>query len=118
MTEFHDMPRTQDCAKTLAACLRSDRRLLGERRLSNPSRISAGQSGAPVGGQIFKERLLEKAAGQDGLKTEVAMHSRSSIGRIVKVVAEVYKVMIPSITWPQQGIMQITSPGGYAMYTG
>lgn len=70
-----------------------------------------------MGDPTFRERLLKRAARQDGIKT-VAVHGRPSIGRIVKATAKAYKVTIASITQPQQGIKQANRPRKYAMYIG
>jgi len=71
-----------------------------------------------IGAPAFRERLLEKAARQDSIKTEVAVRGRPSIGQIVKATAKAYKVTVTSITQPQQGIQHANKPRKYAMYLG
>jgi hypothetical protein len=79
---------------------------------------SKGHLASVIGDPIFRERLLEKAARQDGFETEVAVHGRPAIGQIVKATAKAYKVTVASITQPQQGIKQANRPRKYAMYIG
>lgn len=79
---------------------------------------SKGHLASVIGDQLFRERLLKRAARQDGIKTEVAVRGRPSIGRIVKATAKAYKVPVASVTQPQQGIKQANRPRKYAMYIG
>jgi len=79
---------------------------------------SKGHLAAVMGDPTFRERLLEKAARQDGIKTAVAVRGRPSIGRIVKATAKAYKVTVASIAQPQPGIKQANRPRKYAMYIG
>lgn len=77
-----------------------------------------GHLASAIGSPTFKERLLEKATGQDDLKIEVALQGRPTIERIVKAVAKAYKVTVASVARPQSGIKQTNRPRKYAMYIG
>ena len=71
-----------------------------------------------IGDQTFRARLLKRAARQDDIKTEVAVHGKPSIAQIVKATAKAYKVTVASIARSQQGIKQVNRPRKYAMYIG
>lgn len=77
-----------------------------------------GNLAAVMGGKTFREQLREQAALQDNPIPPVSVHGRPLMGKLVSVVAKVYKVTELSLTQPQQGIRQANMPRKVAMYIG